>query len=149
MVAERDTTDRYLASFLSERMDVELSGRISGIAKFGVFVKLDDTGADALVPIRTLGTEYFDHDQDSQTLMGSKSGIIIRLGQRVIVKLAEAGPITGGLTAELITLDGTTMPRGPSHGPSRNGRGKPPRRKVGSSKKKSIKTERKVKRTRS
>ena len=149
MVAERDTTDRYLASFLSERMDVELSGRISGIAKFGVFVKLDDTGADALVPIRTLGTEYFDHDQDSQTLMGSKSGIIIGLGQRVIVKLSEAGPITGGLTAELITLDGTTMPRGPSHGPSRNGRGKPPRRKVGSSKKKSIKTERKVKRTRS
>ena len=149
MVAERDTTDRYLASFLSERMDVELSGRISGIAKFGVFVKLDDTGADALVPIRTLGTEYFDHDQDSQTLMGSKSGIIIGLGQRVIVKLAEAGPITGGLTAELITLDGTTMPKGPSHGPSRNGRGKPPRRKAGSSKKKSIKTERKVKRTRS
>ena len=149
MVAERDTTDRYLASFLSERMDVELSGRISGIAKFGVFVKLDDTGADALVPIRTLGTEYFDHDQDSQTLMGSKSGIIIGLGQRVIVKLSEAGPITGGLTAELITLDGTTMPRGPSHGPSRNGRGKPPRRKAGSSKKKSIKTERKVKRTRS
>ena len=149
MVAERDTTDRYLASFLSERMDVELSGRISGIAKFGVFVKLDDTGADALVPIRTLGTEYFDHDQDSQTLMGSKSGIIIGLGQRVIVKLSEAGPITGGLTAELITLDGTTMPKGPSHGPSRNGRGKPPRRKAGSSKKKSIKTERKVKRTRS
>ncbi|MFT5865029.1 MAG: ribonuclease R [Gammaproteobacteria bacterium] len=148
MVAERDTTDRYLAAFLSERMGVELSGRISGIAKFGIFVKLDETGADALVPIRTLGTEYFDHDQDSQTLMGSKSGIMIGLGQRVVVKLAEAGPITGGLTAELITLDGTAMPSGPSRGAPR-GRGKPPHRKAGSSKKKAAKTARKVKRTRS
>jgi ribonuclease R len=126
-----------------------LSGRISGIAKFGIFVKLDETGADALVPIRTLGTEYFDHDQDSQTLMGSKSGIVIGLGQRVVVKLAEAGPITGGLTAELITLDGTAMPSGPSRGHSRGGRGKPPHRKAGSAKKKAAKTARKVKRTRS
>ncbi len=149
MVAERDTTDRYLAAFLSERMGVELSGRISGIAKFGIFVKLDETGADALVPIRTLGTEYFDYDHDSQTLSGSRSGIKIGLGQRVVVKLAEAGPITGGLTAELITLDGTAMPSGSSRGPSRGGRGKSPRRKAGSSKKKAAKTDRKVKRSRS
>ena len=96
-----------------------------------------------------MGTEYFDHDQDSQTLMGSKSGIVIGLGQRVVVKLAEAGPITGGLTAELITLDGTAIPSGPSRGHSRSGRGKPPHRKAGSSKKKAAKTARKVKRTRS
>ena len=143
MVAERDTTDRYLASFLSERMGVEMPGRISGIAKFGVFVKLDETGADALVPIRTLGTEYFDFDAESQTLMGSNSGIMIGLGQRVVVKLSEATPLTGGLTAELITFNDRAMPQGQSRG-----RGKPPRRKVGSSKKKAAKTARKVKRTR-
>ena len=123
-----------------------MPGRISGIAKFGVFVKLDETGADALVPIRTLGSEYFDFDAESQTLMGSNSGIMIGLGQRVVVKLAEAAPVTGGLTAELLTLDGTDMPHG---GSSRGGRGHQPRRKVGSSKKKAAKTARKVKRTRS
>lgn len=143
MVAERDTTDRYLAAFLSERIGAELHGRVAGIAKFGIFVKLDETGADALVPIRTLGAEYFDFDTESQTLMGSKSGTIIGLGQRAVVKLAEAAPVTGGLTAELISLDERTMPRGPSHG-----RGKPTRRKVGSAKKKAAKTARKVKRTR-
>lgn len=143
MVAERDTTDRYLAAFLSERMGAELHGRVAGIAKFGIFVKLDETGADALVPIRTLSAEYFDFDTESQTLMGSKSGTIIGLGQRAVVKLAEAAPVTGGLTAELISLDERTMPRGPSRG-----RGKPTRRKVGSAKKKAAKTARKVKRTR-
>lgn len=144
MTAERDTTDRYLAAFLSDRIGAELTGRISGIAKFGVFVKLDETGADGMIPIRTLGREYFHYDADSQTLMGSDTGMVIGLGQRVTVKLAEAAPVTGGLIVELITLDDRNVPRGPSRG-----RGKPPRRKVGSARKKSAKTARKVKRTRS
>ena len=105
MAAERDTTDRYLAAFLSDRIGVEMGGRISGIAKFGVFVKLDETGADGMIPIRTLGREYFHYDAGSQTLMGSDSGTLIRLGQRVTVKLIEAAPVTGGLIVELLTLD--------------------------------------------
>jgi ribonuclease R len=143
MTAERDTTDRYLAAFLSERIGAEMGGRISGIAKFGVFVKLDETGADAMIPIRTLGREYFHYDPDSQTLMGSDSGMVIGLGLRVTVKLAEAAPVTGGLIAELIAIDDRMVPRGPS-----NSRGKPPRRKMGSARKKAAKTARKVKRTR-
>lgn len=143
MVAERDTTDRYLAAFLSDRIGAELTGRISGIAKFGVFVKLDETGADAMIPIRTLGREYFHYDADSQTLMGSDTGMLIGLGQRVTVKLAEAAPVTGGLIVELLTLEDRTIPRGPSRG-----RGKSARRKVGSARKKAAKTARKVKRTR-
>lgn len=143
MTAERDTTDRYLAAFLSDRIGAEMGGRISGIAKFGVFVKLDETGADAMIPIRTLGREYFHYDAESQTLMGSDSGLVIGLGLRVTVKLAEAAPITGGLIAELIAIDDRMVPRGPSRG-----RGKPPRRKAGSAKKKAAKTARKVKRQR-
>ncbi|WP_424178433.1 ribonuclease R [Yoonia sp. TsM2_T14_4] len=143
MSAERDTTDRYLAAFLSDRIGVEMGGRISGIAKFGVFVKLDETGADGMIPIRTLGREYFHYDADSQTLMGSDSGTLIRLGQRVTVKLIEAAPVTGGLTVELLTLDERTMPRGPSVT-----RGKPVRRKQAGAKAKAAKIARKVKRTR-
>ncbi|MCG3268662.1 ribonuclease R [Yoonia sp. I 8.24] len=143
MVAERDTTDRYLAAFLSDRIGAEMTGRISGIAKFGVFVKLDETGADGMVPIRSLGREYFHYDAESQTLMGSDTGLMISLGQRVTVKLAEATPITGGLIVELLSIDDRTMPRGPVRG-----RGKPVRRKAGSARKKAAKTARKVKRTR-
>jgi ribonuclease R len=143
MAAERDTTDRYLAAFLSDRIGVEMGGRISGIAKFGVFVKLDETGADGMIPIRTLGREYFHYDADSQTLMGSDSGTLIRLGQRVTVKLIEAAPVTGGLIVELLTLDERTMPRGPSVT-----RGKPVRRKQAGAKAKAAKIARKVKRTR-
>jgi ribonuclease R len=144
MVAERDTTDRYLAAFLTERVGAVMGGRISGIAKFGVFVKLDETGADGMIPIRNLGSEYFHYDADNQTLMGSDTGVVIGLGVRVVVKLIEAAPVTGGLIVELLEIDGKAMPQGrPSN------RGKSPRRKFGSAKKKAAKTARKVNRTRS
>ncbi|KAG1715243.1 Ribonuclease R 1 [Nymphon striatum] len=112
MMAERDTTDRYLASFLSERVGTEMTGRISGIAKFGVFVKLDETGADGLIPMRNLGHEYFNYDQDTVSLMGSDTGTVIKLGQRVKARLTEAAPVTGGLALELLELEGKALPRG-------------------------------------
>lgn len=146
MMAERDTTDRYLAAYLSDRVGAEMPGRISGIAKFGVFAKLDETGADALIPMRELGNEYFHFDRDSNTLMGADSGIEIGLGQRVVVKLTEAAPVTGGLVADLITLDGKELPKG--RGNFRRGRGKSAHRKPGAARKKAAATKRKVKRTR-
>ena len=89
MVAERDTTDRYLAAFLSERVGEDFTGRISGIAKFGAFVRLDGTGADGLLPVRSLGREFFHFDRDAGTLTGSDTGTVIGLGQSVTVRLTE------------------------------------------------------------
>jgi ribonuclease R len=111
MLAERDTNDRYLAAFLSERVGNEFEGKISGIARFGLFVKLTETGADGLVPISTLGREYFTHDADAQTLTGDKSRLVLRLGQRATIRLAEAVPVTGGLMFELLAVDGKPLPK--------------------------------------
>ena len=143
MLAERDTTDRYLASYLSERVGNEFPGRISGIARFGVFVKLDETGADGLIPMRELGREYFKHDEDTNTLTGSETGIKISLGQRVLVRLKEAAPVTGGISLELLELEGKKLPSGKGYR-----RGGPVRRKASNAKRKSDKAKRKVSRRR-
>ncbi|MEX0370448.1 MAG: ribonuclease R, partial [Tateyamaria sp.] len=143
MVAERDTTDRYLAAYLSERVGDELEGRISGIAKFGIFVKLDDSGADGLVPMRSIGAEYFHFDREANTLMGSDTGIVIGLGQRATVRLAEAVPVTGGIALELLALDGQAMPRG-----RQSPAGRSPRRKPAKAKRRTDKSKRKVSRKR-
>ncbi|MFG6564130.1 ribonuclease R [Sulfitobacter sp. 1A13421] len=148
MVAERDTTDRYLAAFLSERVGNEFTGRISGIARFGAFVKLDETGADGLVPMRSLGREYFHHDAEAQTLMGSDTGITIGLGQRVTVRLAEAVPVTGGIALELLEIEDQKVKQGGGGGRrSPAGRSKP-RGKAVKAKRKKDKIKRKVTRTR-
>ena len=142
MMAERDTTDRYLAAYLSERVGNEFSGRISGIARFGAFVKMDETGADGLVPVRSLGREFFHFDREAGTLMGSDTGLIIAIGQRVTVRLTEATPVTGGLELELLSIDDQALPRG--RGPAKRGA----RRKAVSTKRKKDKIKRKVERKR-
>ena len=142
MMAERDTTDRYLAAYLSERVGNEFSGRISGIARFGAFVRLDETGADGLIPIRSLGREYFHFDRDAGTLMGSDTGLLIGIGQRVTVRLAQATPVTGGLELELLSINDKALPRAPSPA------GRSVRRKAAKSKRKAAKTKRKVERRR-
>ncbi|WP_432448209.1 ribonuclease R [Aliiroseovarius marinus] len=147
MMAERDTTDRYLAAYLAERVGAEFTGRVAGIARFGLFVKLDDSGADGLVPISTIGNDYFRFDADTQTLTGERSNLVIGLGQRALVKLTEAIPTTGGLALELLELEGRKLPtaRGRSRGKSG---GKTGGRKAMTSKRKSAKIKRKVKRSR-
>ncbi|MEM6896988.1 MAG: ribonuclease R [Pseudomonadota bacterium] len=131
MLAERDTTDRYLAAYLAERVGNEFGGRISGIARFGIFVKLDGTGADGLVPIRALGREYFHFDAETMTLTGSDSGREISLGQRVTVRLTEATPVTGGIILDLLDIEGSGVARGPQRRAA-----KPPKRKMRAAKKK-------------
>ncbi|MDP5218308.1 ribonuclease R [Ruegeria sp. 2205SS24-7] len=142
MMAERDTTDRYLAAYLSERVGNEFTGRISGIARFGAFVKLDETGADGLVPVRSLGREFFHFDREAGTLMGSDTGLIIAIGRRVSVRLAQATPVTGGLELELLSIEDQAMPR------TRAPVGRGARRNAVKSKRKRDKLERKLTRKR-
>jgi ribonuclease R len=143
MAAERDTTDRYLAAYLSDRVGSEFAGRISGVTRFGCFVKLEETGADGLIPIRSLGREFFHFDADAQTLMGADTGLTISIGQKVIVRLAEAVPVTGGLMLEMLEIEGNAMPGGPSAK-----RGKFAPRKPGKGRSKATKIKRKVERKR-
>jgi ribonuclease R len=103
MAAERDATDRYVAAFLADRVGAQFAGRITGVTRFGLFVRLDETGADGLVPVSKLGSEYFVHDDRSHALVGERTGARWPLGMRVEVKLTEATPITGGLLFEMLS----------------------------------------------
>ncbi len=109
MNAERETIDRYLAAYLADRVGAEFAGHVSGIARFGIFVKLDETGADGLIPIASIGNEYFVFDETAQTLTGERSGLTLSIGLPVRVKLVEAVPVTGGLMFELLEVDGQPL----------------------------------------
>ncbi|MGZ5792467.1 MAG: ribonuclease R, partial [Croceibacterium sp.] len=119
MKAERETADRLIAHHLVDRIGASFQGRISGVTRAGLFVKLQDTGADGLIPIRTLGTEYFNYDEARHALVGSRSGAMHRLGDVVDVRLVEAAPIAGALRFELLS-EGQTGPR------NRRGKGSKP-----------------------
>ncbi len=122
MKAERETADRLIAHFLADRIGATFQGRISGVTRAGLFVKLTNTGADGLIPIRTLGTEYFNYDETRHALVGSRSGAMHRLGDVVDVRLVEAAPVAGALRFELLS-EGQAPPGGRKHktarGPSK------------------------------
>ncbi|ATQ42660.1 ribonuclease R [Caulobacter mirabilis] len=103
MAAERDATDRYVASFLADKVGAEFEGRITGVTRFGLFVRLTDTGADGLVPVSSLGGEFFIHDDRTHSLIGERSGSRWPLGMTVQVRLREATPVTGGLLFEMLS----------------------------------------------
>jgi ribonuclease R len=111
MKAERETADRLIAHYLADRVGATFQGRISGVTRAGLFVKLEDTGADGLIPVRTLGTEYYNYDETRHALIGSRSGAMHRLGDVVDVRLVEAAPVAGALRFELLS-EGQVIPRG-------------------------------------
>jgi ribonuclease R len=114
MLAERETNDRLIAHFLADRVGATFEGRISGIHRAGLFVKLHETGADGFIPARTIGNEYFRHHETGHAMVGSRSGETYRLGDRVTVKLVEAAPVAGALRFELLSEG---RPGKPGHRP--------------------------------
>ncbi len=112
MKAERETSDRLIAHFLADRVGATFRGRISGVTRAGLFIKLDDTGADGLIPVRTLGGDYYQYDEARHTLIGTRSGAMHRLGDTVDVRLVEAAPVAGALRFELLSEARETR-RGP------------------------------------
>jgi ribonuclease R len=120
MEAERETVDRYVAAFLSMRVGELLDTRITGVTNFGFFASVEGIGGDGLVPISTLGAEYFRFDETQKLLIGDETGTSYHVGQTLQLRLAEANPISGALRFELA--------EGANHMPVRRGRGdrKPP-----------------------
>jgi ribonuclease R len=109
MSAERDALDRFTAAFMADRVGATFMGRISGVTRFGLFVSLDETGADGLVPVSALEDDYYDHDERHHSLVGRRRGRVFRLGDRVEVRLIEADAITGGLRLEVLRDEGPTL----------------------------------------
>jgi ribonuclease R len=103
MAAERDATARYIASFLADRVGAEFDGRVTGVTRFGLFIRLDETQADGLAPIRSLGAERWNHDEKAHALVGEQTGARFPLGMRVTVRLEEATPISGGLVFSVLS----------------------------------------------
>jgi len=140
VAAEREANDRYIASFLADKVGATFQGRITGVTRAGLFIRLLETGADGLAPVSRLGAERFVHDAAAQRLIGEQTGVRYVLGMPVEVRLVEATPVSGGLLFEVLTegQPGSTKdarmarsslrddfkPRPGRYGPPKGGKGK-------------------------
>ncbi len=102
MAAERETVDRVIAAHLADRVGALFSGRIAGVTRAGLFVKLSETGADGFVPAATLGDDYFRFEEANRAMVGARTKETFRLGGEVKVRLVEAAPFAGALRFEIV-----------------------------------------------
>ena len=123
MEAERETIDRYVAAYLSAHVGDVMETRITGVASFGFFATVDGIGGDGLVPISTLGDDYFRYDDKAKTIEGDVTGVRYTIGQILPLRLAEANPVSGSLRFELPDAPASSRPF-PKGGPIKR-RGRP------------------------
>jgi len=120
MKAERETADRLIAHFLADRVGAIFDGHISGVTRAGLFVELDETGADGLIPARHIGNEYFRYDETGRAFVGRSA--THRLGDPVAVELVEAAPVAGALRFKLVHDAHAAAQRRTGHKPPRQGK---------------------------
>jgi ribonuclease R len=122
MIAERETADRLLALYLEDKIGATFTGRIGGVTRSGLFVRLDDTGADGFIPASTIGQDYYRYVEERQAMIGDRTGEMFRLGDPVTVRLLEATPIAGGLRFELLSEGSRVNPSSYRRGSKRPSR---------------------------
>jgi ribonuclease R len=93
---------------------MEFKGKISSVTRFGLFIMLDETGADGLVPMSYLPRDYYIHDEKRHALIGKETGRTFRLMDPVIVRLVEADSLRGSTVFEMVAggSEGASAPRG-------------------------------------
>jgi ribonuclease R len=136
--AERDAVDRFTAAFLQDKVGTIFAGAVNGVTRFGLFVTLDESGADGLVPMSLLPDDFYTHVEAEHCLVGRRWGRVYRLGERVQVRLREAEPATGGLILEIVEGDesAATGPGDDTRGRKGSPGSKPGHRKAGPPQKK-------------
>ncbi len=99
--AEREAVDRYVTAYLSSRVGATFAARISGVARFGLFVTLTETGADGLIPASALPDDSYFHDETQHALVGKRTRRSFQLGATIEVTLREANGLTGSMMFSL------------------------------------------------
>lgn len=99
--AERETDSLKKAEFMLDKIGQEFEGVISSVTKFGIFVQLPNT-VEGLVHISKMNEDYFNYIESHLLLMGERTGVIYRIGQKVVVKVTNADVATRAIDFELI-----------------------------------------------
>lgn len=100
--AERDVVDRFTTMYLADKVGATFSAKISGVARFGLFARLDESGADGIIPFNALPRDYYVFNEKQQALIGERYGRVYRLASPVQVRLDTADKLTGSMSFTIV-----------------------------------------------
>jgi ribonuclease R len=100
--AERELVKLKLINYLATKIGTQMTGVVTGVERYGFFVQGEEIPAEGLVRIRSLEGRYY-YDADSISLIGTR-GPTFRLGDRVIIEIADANPNTRRIDYTFVRL---------------------------------------------
>lgn len=101
--AERDITARMMSAYLLPAVGQVMNGVVSGVSTAGVFVRLEPSGAEGLIPLSSLPDDFYQLGCGGLILSGERRGTVFRPGEAIEVKLEEASPISGSLILKYLS----------------------------------------------
>lgn len=104
--AERDTDSLKKAEFMVDKVGLEFEGVIGSVTKFGMFIELPNT-VEGLIHVNQL-PEYFHFVENHLALVGERTGTTYKIGQKVVIKVTKADPVTREVDFELVSAEELT-----------------------------------------
>ena len=85
--AERESTKYKLVEFMQDKIGQEFDGHVSGITEWGIYVEIEPTKIEGMIPYRTIRSDFYDYDQDHYLARGRRSRRVIRLGDPLRIRV--------------------------------------------------------------
>ena len=100
--AERTSVKYKLVEFMQDKIGQEFEGAVSGLTDWGMYVEIDETHIEGMVPLREIRSDFYEFDEARYRLVGRRTRRIFRLGDRVRIKVKSANLEQRLLDYELI-----------------------------------------------
>jgi len=88
--AERASIKYKQVEFMSDKVGMIFDGVISGVTEWGLYIELADNACEGMVPIRDLADDYYEFDEKTYSLVGTRKKQRYRLGDPMKIKVARA-----------------------------------------------------------
>ena len=129
MTVEREVRDRLIVTYIADRVGAIFEGQITGVTRYGLFIRLNGTGAEGLLPIRMLPEDWYNIDKTGFSMIGERTSLQFRLGEIITVELTQAEQITGSLSFRFVKGGTKTSKRLRDHKGMLRGRRRSPKRR--------------------
>lgn len=119
--AEREVDSMKKAEFMADKIGEEFEGIISSVTRFGIFIELPNT-IEGLIHVNSLKQDYFHFIENHMALVGERTGMTLKIGQKVKIKVEKADPETREIDFEFIEAEEAERLEAPKQKKRQDGR---------------------------
>ena len=105
--AERTSIKYKLVEYMQDKIGQEYEGAVSGLTEWGMYVEVDETHIEGMVPLRAIRSDFFEFDEEHYRIVGRRTRRLYRLGDRVRIRVKDANLDQRIIDYELIETETT------------------------------------------